>query len=186
MDIYDEDCYIDKSNKRTKFEPQEIIKIIKSNNKLYFPNLNKVDFSKLKITNIGVFSVAVPSLAKNIILDMKKKVKYNIKTLTITDALANCGGMSIQFCYNFKHVNCCEIMKEHCEILNNNLKTYGFNNYNIFCGDYMDNSFTEDIVFFDPPWGSNYMEKQNLDINNINILCIINNILNSQFKEGII
>lgn len=175
-----DNCYVDKNKKRTIFIPQEKV-YIKSDidPSIYFPNINNVNFKNLKISNIGLFSVAVPQLAENILKDMKQNIK-NLNDLTITDAMANCGGMSIRFCENFKNVNCCDIIKEHCKILKNNLDTYKFKNYKIFCGDYMDSNFEEDIVFFDPPWGSNFWETTTLEMNNINILCIINNILTNK------
>jgi 16S rRNA G966 N2-methylase RsmD len=178
---YNNECYIDKQKKRTKFIPQEIIKIEKNiDNTLYFPDINHVDFTKLKISNIGLFSVAVPNLADNIIKDIKKFLNQDLKQLTITDAMANCGGMSIQFCNHFKFVNCCEIIKEQCKILKNNLQVYGFSNFNIYCGDYMDSNLREDIIFFDPPWGKDFWNAIQLEMNNINILCIINNILTTK------
>ncbi len=174
-------CYIDGSSTIHKFIPQENIKLIKEFDPLlYFPNINNVNLTKLQISNIGIYSITDPNLAYNILEDIKKFIKVDLHTLTITDAFANCGGMSITFCNNFKHVNSCEIIKIQCKILNNNLKVYGFDNYKIYCNDYFDiYNIKNDIIFFDPPWGKNYHKTTVLGINNINILCLIQYILSN-------
>jgi len=93
------------------------------------------------------------------------------------------GGMSIALAKRFSKVNTCEIVRKHCEILENNLEQYGLiKKVNITCGDYMDSmtKLTQDAIVLDPPWGgTEYKNQKHIDLgmNNVNIICIINKLL---------
>ncbi len=77
---------------------------------------------------------------------------------TITDLMAGIGGNVIQFAQEFRHVNAIEIDPKRAKILRNNVDVFGFANVNVYSGGFQDHigQLTQDIVYFDPPWGLNY------------------------------
>ena len=179
------ECYLDQETPQIiKFIPEEIPKEIPITYKIfirYFPSCC-LNFNSLKISNIGLYSIAKPDVALAITKCLFNLTKSNESV--ITDALANVGGMTITFAKYFNKVNACEIVPLHCEMLTNNLKTYMLDKkVNVICDDYMNvmKSITQDIIFFDPPWGGKkYKNKSTipLGINNVNIVCIVNDLLN--------
>ena len=168
---------------RKKFIPEIEPKIIDFDKELFskfFPKDKNVNFEDLKLSNIGAYSITDPDTAQ-MISDIIKKYSDK-KNIIITDANANMGGNSINFAKNFDKVNSVEIIKKHCDILENNLKTYNLlKKVNIVCQDYLDvmMNLKQDVVFFDPPWGGpDYKKIRNLKLklDNVNIIDIINEI----------
>lgn len=177
-----------------KFEPEIEPKEIPYNKEIWeklFPKEDGVDFKKLKLTNIAEYSVSRPTSAQ-FITDIIKSYYKDLSKLTITDATANVGGNTINFAKHFKKVNAVEIVPIHCEFLKNNLEQYKLlDKVNINCNDYMNvyNTFSQDIVYFDPPWGGpDYYKEQQLDlfINNKNIYYLINSLYQRQVKFVVI
>lgn len=175
-----EECYLDGTNKIIPFVPETNPVDIKMNSKIYqkyFPKSN-INYNSLRISNIGIYSIAKPEISKSICKLIKKICKTT--DITITDALANVGGMTMMFAKYFKSVIACEIIPIHCEILQSNLKVYSLNEkVTVHCNDYLSvmKSLTQDVIFFDPPWGGRDYKKEDtidLGINNLNIACIIN------------
>lgn len=168
-------------NIRKKFVPELNPKLIDYDDELFkrhFPNDKNIDFKKLKISNIGKYSMDKPDKAQ-ILSDL---IKENMGTndLVITDANSNMGGNVINFAKNFKFVNSVEILPFHCDILKNNVEVYDLlDKVNINCADYLDimHNLKQDVIFFDPPWGgTDYKKEKNLNLylDNINIVDIIN------------
>lgn len=96
---------------------------------------------------------------------------YNrMKHLVITDMTAGVGGNVLNFSRFFKYVNAIEINKTRCDYLKHNIDLYNFINVNCYCGDSInilinDNQISQDIVFFDPPWGGRqYKNYENLKL----------------------
>lgn len=184
---YKNSCFLDKNKEIIIFEPEISIveeKVTKEIYDKYFPKLeDENDYHKLRISNIGLYSITKPKVSKKIIKIMFKLVKnWNIN---VTDAFGNTGGMTIMLAKYFAHVNTTEITPQNCEILKNNLKVYGVSHkVNVVCGDYLDHmlSFKQDLIFFDPPWGGTDYNKKytlHLGINNVNINCIINKLVDN-------
>lgn len=183
---YKNSCFLDKSKEIVTFEPEISIvneKVTKEIYERYFPKLdNEKDYYKLQISNIGLYSITKPNTAKKIIKIMLKLVKT--KNISVTDAFGNTGGMTIMLARYFNHVNTSEITPQNCEILKNNLQVYNLSHkVDVICGDYLKymTTFKQDIIFFDPPWGgSDYNKKYtiHLGIDNVNINCIINQLVN--------
>jgi predicted RNA methylase len=148
--------------------------------KKHFPHDKNINFKKLKISNIGKYSMDRPDKAQ-MLSDLIKKY-MGTDNLIITDANSNMGGNAINFAKNFKFVNSVEIIPFHCDILRNNLGVYDLlDKVEIHCKDYLDvmNDLKQDVVFFDPPWGGpDYKSIKNLNLylDNINIIDIINEI----------
>ena len=179
--IFDDKCYTNKKSiDETKIEEIKITNEIY--HKLFMYNKN-INWEKLRLTNVSLYSITKIKYSKPICKIIYKLLKT--KNITITDAFANVGGISLMFSKYFASVNICEIIKLHCEMLLNNLTVYGYNNkVNIYCGDYLDSmdKLNQDIIFFDPPWNDVYYKKKDkisLEVNNINICCIINKLLNN-------
>ena len=182
---YNKNCYINKNILNIiPFKPEKDPEEIKVTEELYkklFTKDDKIDFNSLKISNIGIYSITKPDMASKICKEIHKLM--NTFDLTITDALGNVGGMTMSLAKFFAKVNTCEIIPLHCDIIKNNLQVYNLENkVNIINDDYMNIMYklNQDIIFFDPPWGGeNYKNEDGvvLGINNVNIYCIINKLL---------
>lgn len=180
----DQDHFCSDDKKIIKFTPEAQPIEISVTREIFnkkFPKFKKVNHSLLKITNIGIYSIATPTISNTICKYILKYTKT--KKVTITDALGNVGGMTLMLSHFFDKINVCEIIPLHCKILENNLKVYNLlHKVNIICGDYYDHmlKLRQDVIFLDPPWGGyNYKNTSELSlcINNIDISYIINKLL---------
>ncbi len=97
------------------------------------------------------------------------KMNINPRRVKIADYTAGVGGNVISFCKYFGRVYCIEIDKMRSEYLENNIKLYEYDNYEIINGDAI--KFNEermikdniDVIFIDPPWGGSiYKYSDNL------------------------
>jgi len=182
---YNVNCFLNKEKQIDRFVPEINIKEEKITQEIYqeyFPKLDNEDnYNKLRISNIGLYSITKPKISKKICKIIFRLIKT--KDITVTDAFGNTGGMTIMLARYFSYVNTCEIVPQNCNILKNNIKVYGLQDkVNIICGDYLDYmlKFKQDVIFFDPPWGgTNYNKIYNihLGIDNVNISCIINKLI---------
>lgn len=125
----------------------------------YFINKNNINKSKLKISNVGMYSVTHSDDAIKITNIIKSYFDENI---TITDATANNGGNTIAFGLTFKNVNAVEIDKNEYDILVNNINVYKLKNIKLYNNDYLDviDKLKQDVVFIDPPWGGKEYKKK--------------------------
>ena len=149
---------------------------------------DNIDFNKLKINSVSLYSITIPKIAEvmtNIII----KHYPNIKV--IADMNANIGGNSINFCKHFDFVYSIEIDKKTSMLLQNNLDVYKFKNFkvlNINCLDFepykndmnsiKNKNNNVDLYFFDPPWtGILYKMNNNMNLylDNKNIIDILPN-----------
>lgn len=142
---------------RMNFVPEiepELIPYHEKKWKTYFPYKKNLNYKKLQLSNIGIYSIFYPNYAEEIARILRSYIPK--KKATITDATSNMGGAVFAFANYFDKINAVEIVKLHCDILENNLKVYGVKDkVDIHCVDYLDigNKLSQDIVFFDPPWG---------------------------------
>jgi len=174
-------CFMSDEKKEIPFNPEievEEIEVTKQLYERYFPD-DGIDYTKLRLSNIGKYSIVEPVVQEKIIRRMLNDL---IPGSTITDACGNMGGMTISFAKHFAKVNVCEIVPLHCEILKNNIEVYGLDNVNIICGDFMKHmlKLKQDAIMFDPPWGgTDYKTTKalSLGLNNVNICCIIDRLL---------
>ena len=173
-----------KYTKRKRFIPEIEPTLIEYDDKLWkeiFPYKKDLDYSLLQLSNIGKYSITYYDIAN----DISKIIRNHIhnKKATITDGTSNVGGMIYAFVNDFDKVNAVEIVEYHCNILRNNLKVYNIlDKVDIHCVDYLDisNKLSQDVVFFDPPWGGPNYKKQkllNLYLDNIPISKIIKPLL---------
>lgn len=129
-----------------------------ANLSLYFPPTKNMD--KLKITNVGIYSVSKPVDAEWI----TQKILENVsspKKLIITDATAAVGGNTISFAKHFKKVNSIEMSEVHYQVLKNNVAVYGLKNVDIIHGDSLDviPKIKQDVIFIDAPWSGTEYKK---------------------------
>lgn len=133
------------------------------------------------MSKIGRYSIMKHTDAQLLIKIIQDHFKsYDI---VITDATGGIGGTSIYLMDKFKYVKTVEISKYHQKIIENNVNVYGFINYKLYKGDYLSimNRLKQDVVIFDPPWGGVEYNKSSeglkLYLSDINIICIINELL---------
>lgn len=123
-----------------------------------FPDYKKVDKSKLKITNVGMYSVSKVQGSEKLIHLIKKyapTIDVNINNITITDATGNVGSDTINLAIHFKHVNSIELSNEQYPVLKHNVSTYKLKNVNVINGDSLVvlPTLTQDVIYIDAPWG---------------------------------
>ena len=180
-------CYVDNRYKKIPFIPEKKIDDEPYNKNLWertFPKKKGLDISKLKLTNIGKYSVAklnVTEHLKDLIVGMFNLVdKKDVKDITVTESNGGLGGLTIALAPIFKKINVVEIIKYHSDIIEHNVAQYGLSKkVKIINADYMDvmNDITQDIIISDPPWGGTDYNKHRtlrLHLNNIDITHIIN------------
>ena len=129
-----------------------------------FPSTKCSNFCKLLLTNEAIFSISKPNDSEIISENIKSVLGDDI---VITDATANVGGNSINFCDKFKHVNSVEIDKTNFYALGVNIGVYNIKNIKLYCENYLNifNKIKQDVVFIDPPWGGrNYKDFKVLDL----------------------
>jgi hypothetical protein len=130
-----------------------------------FPRKAGVDYTKLKMTPEGEYSVTKRKDGEVLLKHMKTVIK-GMKQKTIADLTGNVGGDTILFALNFKQVKSFEMNRENFEALENNVKVFDLKNVELKEGDstklYDGNT---DIVYIDAPWGGpDYKEKKELDL----------------------
>ena len=154
-----------------------------------FPLKNGVDYSAVKVSKIGDYSITRPQFADNISTLIKSKFiilakngkesKESKENGSITDATAGMGGNTLSFAKHFAVVNSVEYDPYHCDFLKNNVKVYGYSSkVDVYCESYLDigDKLKQDIIFFDPPWGGeDYMKRKMIDlfIGDVNVVDII-------------
>lgn len=155
----------------------------------YFPPKNTVNYSDLKIDEVGKYSITLPKKADMItrlILFYCKNLN-SPHTLTITDATAGVGGNVLSFCKSGMNVNAIEIDKERCEYLTHNIAHYGYD-VNIYNHNYLEiyEELKQDIIFIDPPWGGLDYKKADdiiLTLGNVPLEEICNNIYDKKIAK---
>jgi hypothetical protein len=130
-----------------------------------FPRKAGVDYTKLKMTPEGEYSITKRKDGDVLIKHMKTVIK-GMKQKTIADLTGNVGGDTILFALNFKQVKSFEMNRENFEALENNVKVFDLKNVELKEGDstklYDGNT---DVVYIDAPWGGpEYKEKKELDL----------------------
>ena len=146
--------------------PEQYINTLKK----YFPNEENINYQKLELNKIGLYSISKPNDAQ-IITNYLVQVLIsfnlfdNIKNYVITDATAGFGGNTINFSQKFGKVISIEKNFDNFEILKNNCSVYGLKNIEFIQGSFL--KFIPekcgDILFMDPPWGGKkYRLKDNI------------------------
>lgn len=118
-----------------------------------FPQKPDIDYSLLRLTEEGMYSVTKRKDGEQIIQIMKS-IFRTLNDKTITDATACVGGDTINFSLHFKNVDSIEHNKQNFEVLKNNVEVYGLHNVKLHFGDCVNiYKWVSDILYIDPPWG---------------------------------
>ena len=130
-----------------------------------FPQKEGIDYSKLKITEEGSYSITRRRDAERIMNILSTTFK-NIKELTITDVTACIGGDTLNFALRFKHVHSIELNAENFEALTNNVQVYGSDNVTLHHADSVKLfNWNTHLLYLDPPWGGkDYRQHTDLDL----------------------
>jgi len=130
-----------------------------------FPKKAGVDYSKLKMTPEGEYSITKRKDGDILLAHMKSMIK-GIKTKSITDLTGNVGGDTIMFGLHFKDVKSIEINPENFDALKNNVEVFGLKNVEVKLGDSTkDYNWKTDVLYLDPPWGGpDYKLSKELDL----------------------
>ena len=130
-----------------------------------FPRKEGVDYSKLKITDEGSYSITRRRDADRIMNVLIYALK-DLHNMTITDATACIGGDTLNFAMNFRHVHSIELKHDNFDVLTNNVNVYGFNNVTLHHGDSTNLfNWNTNVLYIDPPWGGkDYKKHKNLDL----------------------
>ena len=155
----------------------------------YFPAKVNVNYSDLKIDEVGKYSITLPKKADMItrlILFYCKNLN-SANRLTITDATAGVGGNVLSFCKSGLNVNAVEIDKDRFDYLSHNVTKYGYD-VSMYNENYLEiyERLTQDIIFIDPPWGGLDYKKADeivLTLGNTPLEDICNNIYNKKMAK---
>ena len=130
-----------------------------------FPQKEGVDYSKLKVTEEGSYSITRRRDAERI-MNILNSIFKNIKELTITDVTACIGGDTLNFALRFKHVHSIEVNEENFEALINNVQLYGCNNVTLHHANSVKLfNWNTHVLYLDPPWGGkDYRQHTDLDL----------------------
>jgi len=131
----------------------------------YFPYISKEFHNKLKIDDVGLYSISTPKNADIVSKIIKKN--FFSQNIIVTDAMAGVGGNTLSFSTFFYYINAIEIDSIRFNYLVSNIALY--DKLNILCikGDYLDLIYKiyQDVIFIDPPWGGkNYKDFETLSL----------------------
>jgi hypothetical protein len=125
-----------------------------------FPDAD-IDYSKLLMTEEGIYSVSGKDAARLLAKIIYKYVKtYDV---TITDGTGNNGSDTLMLAKYFKKINSIEYDETNYKALKNNIDVYNFKNVNVINGDTNIelNNTTQDVIYIDAPWGGPDYKKHN-------------------------
>lgn len=130
-----------------------------------FPRKEGLDYSRLKTTDEGSYSITRRRDAERII-NILKAVFPLLKQMTITDSTACIGGDTLNFASHFAHVHSIELKSDNFKALTNNVETYGFQNVTLHHADATKLfNWNTHILYVDPPWGGkDYRKHETLDL----------------------
>lgn len=175
---HESDKYI-KAMKHIRSKPNNSYRNMYTLKKLIFPPIAEDKIDRLMIDNESIKLITYASSAQeitNIIMNnlidfpcpahiqsnetrwTSMHLAEKMRHLVISDMTAGVGGNVLNFASNFKYVNAVEIDSIRYNYLNKNVKLYNFVNVNCYNADSYNllveqDIISQDIVFFDPPWG---------------------------------
>jgi hypothetical protein len=130
-----------------------------------FPEKHGVDYSTLKMTPEGEYSITKRNDGKKLLQKMVSVIG-STKRKHITDLTGNVGGDTILFGLNFGRTDSIEIDNDNFAALKHNVETFKLKNVKLHHGDSTKLfNWKTDVLYMDPPWGGpEYKEKENLDL----------------------
>lgn len=130
-----------------------------------FPHKDDVDYTKLKMTPEGLYSITRRRDGEKMIGFLQSRIP-DIPKLSITDATACVGGDTLLFSLHFKKVDSIEWKRDNVTVLLNNIDVFRAANVTIYEGDSTKLfNWKTDVLYIDPPWGGpNYYRIHQLDL----------------------
>lgn len=130
-----------------------------------FPYKEKVDYSKLRMTPEGLYSITRRRDGEQIFDFLRSKLP-EISKLSVTDATACVGGDTIQFSCYFRKVHSIEWKHDNFAVLQNNIDVFGATNVTLHHGDATKLfNWKTDVLYIDPPWGGpEYYKQPQIDL----------------------
>ncbi len=126
---------------------------------------------QVQIDNEGLYSVTNGTIANETSVYILEEYQKHFHTIPqcITDAMACVGGNSISFAKHFSHVNVVEIDPFRSSMLQHNLQLaavhHKITQYDSTDYQTVMHTLTQDVIFFDPPWGGpDYKYKPSVDL----------------------
>ena len=119
---------------------------------------------RIRMDEVATFSVTRMNVARDM-TDILKRLPSISEKSSIVDCTACVGGNTVAFARYFDHVTAIELDEKRCDMLRNNLQVVDderrrkrkfFAKVNVLQGDCLKlcpTLPTQDIIFFDPPWG---------------------------------
>ena len=131
----------------------------------FFPKKRGVDYSKLKLTPEGEYSITKRKDGEVVLRHMRSVLK-TLKDKHITDLTGNVGGDTILFGLHFKKVDSIELDPTNFEALQNNVDVFGLQNVKLHQGDSTKLfNWKTDVLYIDAPWGGpDYKKHAELDL----------------------
>lgn len=131
----------------------------------FFPRKSGVDYSNLKLTPEGEYSITKRKDGEVLLRHMRSVLK-TLKDKHITDLTGNVGGDTILFGLHFKKVDSIELDPTNFEALQNNVDVFGLKNVKLHQGDSTKLfNWNTDVLYIDAPWGGpDYKQHKELDL----------------------
>lgn len=129
-------------------------------NARYFPYKKGIDFSRLRLHEVGAFSISRPDhadlITKVVCSFLEAILGLQANECSICDGTACVGGNTLSFANSFRRVRSIELDRDTFEMLQHNLKVYKISVTKAvtICGDLTQllPKLNEDVLFIDPPW----------------------------------
>lgn len=124
-----------------------------------FPTHDGVDPAALRMSDVGMYSIAKPWLAHDLaraVDAVARSLGLDPAALTATETHGGVGGFSLQLAPLFRHLSVVEIEPLHADIIEHNLAAYGLGGRaDVVRADYLDvmHTLRQDVIVSDPPWG---------------------------------
>lgn len=134
----------------------------------------------MRLTDQGKYSTTAQRYSKQICKKIQDYYPGSISKAVVTDACAGNGGDTLTFSKYFNYINAIEKDPHEFNYLRDNLEFMKIQNVSIFNKSYLKTNLTQDIIYFDPPWGGpEYKKKKSIDLflDKINIIDIVERII---------
>ena len=119
----------------------------------------------MRLSHQGKYSTTAYKYSRQICKHLKDNIDGDARRMTITDACGGNGGDTTTFSRMFKSVNSVEKDLVEFKYLEENITFQKLDNVRLFNKSYLDTDLTQDIVYFDPPWGGpGYKAQSNIDL----------------------
>lgn len=145
---------------------KNIIENVNNNFKAqFFPQSNKINLAKIKVTTEGKYSISDNESSAKLIELIQKYFKTN--HLIISDGTGNNGSDTIAMGLVFDKINSIELDDLNYKVLENNVKIYGLKNIDTYKGNSLDYfpKLQQDVIYIDAPWGgTNYKQYTRMDL----------------------